>query len=382
MDPRDGRGNGAEHRLDSVFGHFLRRGWWCIQACRVSVNSGLIDCRSVKACRQQRAQRSAGLTGECIAGTALGSMPLHAYQCAHTRQAHVGLEQDALQHHVVLVEQAEDVGVDALRPEGRLLDAVVPGTQCYLGFHNGDQAVLLWMREEGNSLDRQQLACCEVCSGFACARLWSRVIHMQMVTKSHLQSKPSEQMSQTQGEHPWASKSDQLVCISAAATSQVPQQPIAAAYGTSHQLAQCTLGSPAGQHLPHCMANLHGGRTIGKQCMTVVLCDGSLPGTTYLTPLCISRERGNIMDWKRLSEARHALQVRLFIAYLSNLCISGQAVDVLVDGQGGGAAFRADLDDSAPLGKARALLVVLSAARSQVVQALRCCLAIRPGDDL
>ena len=45
---------------------------------------------------------------------------------------HVGLEQDGVQHDVVLVEQPEDVRVHALRPVGRRLDAVVAGTQRHL----------------------------------------------------------------------------------------------------------------------------------------------------------------------------------------------------------------------------------------------------------
>eukprot|EP00967_Tisochrysis_lutea_P078145 scaffold106279_cov22-Tisochrysis_lutea.AAC.3 len=46
-----------------------------------------------------------------------------------TSHAHVGLEQDAVQHDIVLVEQAHDMRVHTLTPERGLLDGVVTGAQ-------------------------------------------------------------------------------------------------------------------------------------------------------------------------------------------------------------------------------------------------------------
>ncbi len=55
---------------------------------------------------------------------------------------------------------------------------------------------------------------------------------------------------------------------------------------------------------------------------------------------------------------------------LADAGVAGQAVGILVDCERGRGA-RADLEHSAPLGKARALLVVLGAPLAQVIKALQ-----------
>ena len=57
--------------------------------------------------------------------------------------------------------------------------------------------------------------------------------------------------------------------------------------------------------------------------------------------------------------------------HLADLGVAREAVRVFVDGGGGGAPVGADLDDGAPLGEARPLLVVRLAPVPQPVQALQ-----------
>ncbi len=61
----------------------------------------------------------------------------------HTRQAHAGLHEDALQHDIVLIQVAEDVRQHAFGPVGGVLDGVVTRPQSHLWLHDWYQPVIL-----------------------------------------------------------------------------------------------------------------------------------------------------------------------------------------------------------------------------------------------